>query len=62
VEIDCAGGGRIDFGILKRTQRVWLSDSNDALELHINTTLPCSCPCRSRIASVRVAVTRQPHA
>lgn len=38
VEIEsCAsGGGRIDFGILKRTQRVWLSDSNDALErLHI---------------------------
>jgi alpha-galactosidase len=38
VEIEsCAsGGGRIDFGILARTQRVWLSDSNDALErLHI---------------------------
>ncbi|MCH2165461.1 MAG: alpha-galactosidase [Marinovum sp.] len=34
VEIEsCAsGGGRIDFGILQRTQRVWLSDSNDALE------------------------------
>jgi len=34
VEIEsCAsGGGRIDFGILKRTHRVWLSDSNDALE------------------------------
>lgn len=34
VEIEsCAsGGGRIDFGILARTQRVWLSDSNDALE------------------------------
>ncbi|MFK7877085.1 MAG: alpha-galactosidase [Paracoccaceae bacterium] len=34
VEIEsCAsGGGRIDFGILKRTQRIWLSDSNDALE------------------------------
>ncbi len=34
VEIEsCAsGGGRIDFGILERTQRVWLSDSNDALE------------------------------
>lgn len=33
VEIEsCAsGGGRIDFGILKHTQRVWLSDSNDAL-------------------------------
>lgn len=29
----CAsGGGRIDFGILERTGRVWLSDSNDALE------------------------------
>ncbi|CUI44375.1 alpha-galactosidase [Cognatishimia activa] len=34
VEIEsCAsGGGRIDFGILERTQRVWLSDSNDAHE------------------------------
>ncbi len=34
VEIEsCAsGGGRIDFGILSRTHRIWLSDSNDALE------------------------------
>ncbi|WP_417258924.1 alpha-galactosidase [Celeribacter sp.] len=34
VEIEsCAsGGGRTDFGILEHTQRVWLSDSNDALE------------------------------
>ncbi|PRZ46341.1 alpha-galactosidase [Tritonibacter scottomollicae] len=34
VEIEsCAsGGGRIDAGILSLTQRVWLSDSNDALE------------------------------
>lgn len=34
VEIEsCAsGGGRVDFGILERTHRVWLSDSNDALE------------------------------
>ncbi len=34
VEIEsCAsGGGRIDFGILSRAHRVWLSDSNDALE------------------------------
>ena len=34
VEIEsCAsGGGRIDAGILAYTQRVWLSDSNDALE------------------------------
>ncbi|MFZ1389802.1 MAG: alpha-galactosidase [Thiolinea sp.] len=34
VEIEsCAsGGGRIDYGVLAYTQRVWLSDSNDALE------------------------------
>ena len=34
VEIEsCAGGGgRIDLGILERTDRVWTSDSNDALE------------------------------
>ncbi|MFS4436999.1 alpha-galactosidase [Paracoccaceae bacterium GXU_MW_L88] len=34
VEIEsCAsGGGRIDAGILTRCNRVWLSDSNDALE------------------------------
>ncbi|MEM1375836.1 MAG: alpha-galactosidase [Pseudomonadota bacterium] len=34
VEIEsCAsGGGRTDYGILKHTTRVWLSDSNDALE------------------------------
>ena len=34
VEIEsCAsGGGRIDFGILEHTQRVWISDSNDAQE------------------------------
>ena len=34
VEIEsCAsGGGRIDFGILQHCQRVWLSDSHDALE------------------------------
>lgn len=34
VEIEsCAsGGGRIDFGIMQHTQRVWLSDSNDAKE------------------------------
>jgi alpha-galactosidase len=34
VEIEsCAsGGGRIDAGILARTHRVWLSDSNDAIE------------------------------
>jgi alpha-galactosidase len=34
VEIEsCAsGGGRADYGILARTDRVWTSDSNDALE------------------------------
>lgn len=32
IESCASGGGRIDFGVLTRTQRFWLSDSNDALE------------------------------
>ena len=32
IESCSSGGGRVDFGILKRTHRIWLSDSNDALE------------------------------
>ncbi|MFK7838112.1 MAG: alpha-galactosidase [Sulfitobacter sp.] len=32
IETCASGGGRIDYGILHRTQRVWLSDSNDAHE------------------------------
>lgn len=32
IESCSSGGGRIDFGILERTQRIWLSDSNDAVE------------------------------
>ncbi len=46
VEIEsCAsGGGRIDFGIVGRTHRVWLSGSNDALE-----RLTCSTMRRDRL-------------
>ncbi|MBC6437910.1 MAG: alpha-galactosidase [Rhodobacteraceae bacterium] len=32
IETCASGGGRIDFGVMRRAQRVWLSDSNDALE------------------------------
>ena len=32
IESCSSGGGRIDYGILEHTQRVWLSDSNDAIE------------------------------
>ncbi|SEQ01479.1 alpha-galactosidase [Loktanella sp. DSM 29012] len=32
IESCASGGGRIDFGVMQRTQRVWLSDCNDALE------------------------------
>jgi alpha-galactosidase len=32
IESCSSGGARIDFGILHRTDRVWASDSNDALE------------------------------
>lgn len=32
IESCASGGGRIDLGILEHTDRVWVSDSNDALE------------------------------
>ncbi|MCT8158903.1 alpha-galactosidase [Pseudoruegeria sp. SHC-113] len=32
IESCSSGGGRIDFGVMEHCQRVWLSDSNDALE------------------------------
>ncbi len=32
IESCSSGGARIDFGILQRTERVWASDSNDALD------------------------------
>ena len=32
IESCSSGGGRIDFGVLKRTHRVWPSDNNDAIE------------------------------
>ncbi|WP_296721067.1 alpha-galactosidase [Erythrobacter sp.] len=32
IESCSSGGGRIDFGILSRTHRVWPSDNNDAIE------------------------------
>lgn len=32
IESCCSGGGRIDYGILQHTDRVWTSDSNDALD------------------------------
>lgn len=35
IETCASGGGRLDLGMLSRTQRVWLSDSNDALDRQI---------------------------
>lgn len=32
IESCASGGGRVDYGILKHTQRFWASDSNDAVE------------------------------
>ena len=32
IESCASGGGRVDLGILERTDRVWASDANDALE------------------------------
>ena len=40
IESCASGGGRIDYGILERTHRVWVSDSNDTIErLRIQTGL-----------------------
>ena len=32
IESCASGGGRTDYGVLARTDRVWTSDSNDALD------------------------------
>lgn len=32
IETCASGGGRADYGILQRTDRIWTSDSNDALD------------------------------
>ena len=32
IESCASGGARVDLGILQRTDRVWTSDCNDALE------------------------------
>lgn len=32
IESCCSGGGRVDLGILRTTDRFWTSDSNDALD------------------------------
>lgn len=35
IETCSSGGGRADYGILERTDRIWTSDSNDALDRQI---------------------------
>lgn len=32
IESCCSGGGRVDYGVLAQTDRVWTSDSNDAID------------------------------
>lgn len=32
IETCASGGGRCDYGMLRRTERVWVSDTNDALD------------------------------
>jgi alpha-galactosidase len=32
IEACASGGGRCDWGMLTRAERVWVSDSNDALD------------------------------
>ena len=35
IESCASGGGRADYGVLKRTDRIWTSDTNDALDRQI---------------------------
>ena len=45
IESCASGGGRVDYGILERTHRVWVSDSNDTVErLRIQTGLSYFVP------------------
>ncbi len=45
IESCASGGGRVDYGILQRTHRFWVSDSNDAVErLRIQTGLSYFMP------------------
>lgn len=41
IESCCSGGGRADYGILAHTDRIWTSDSNDALD-RLNIQRGCS--------------------
>lgn len=41
IESCCSGGGRADFGVLSHTDRIWTSDSNDALD-RLNIQRGCS--------------------
>ncbi|MDR0365955.1 MAG: alpha-galactosidase [Bifidobacteriaceae bacterium] len=34
IETCAAGGGRMDLGMVRRTSRIWMTDSNDPLERH----------------------------
>lgn len=45
IENCASGGGRVDYGILERTHRFWVSDSNDTVErLRIQTGLSSFMP------------------
>lgn len=41
IESCCSGGGRADYGVLAHTDRIWTSDSNDALD-RLNIQRGCS--------------------
>jgi alpha-galactosidase len=44
IEACCSGGGRADWGMLARSERVWTSDNLDPLDrLRIQTARACSC-------------------
>ena len=48
IESCASGGGRIDLGVLSRTDRVWASDTIDAVERQRDPALDPRCWCRRR--------------
>jgi alpha-galactosidase len=65
IETCASGGGRVDFGIIERTGRVWTSDSIDALDrLHIQRGFSLLFPPElmgSHVRAPTAHVTRRRH-
>ena len=60
IESCASGGGRVDLGILARTDQVWTSDNTDALD-RIRIQEGCSLAYPARHGSLGHPRTQPPH-